>query len=200
MTRLAGTAAAWLGAALVALPVLAVEAEHAVEEGHGETATFLGLPTWLWMTLNLLVFWGLIIYFVGPAIKSFLDARGRSIEEGLKEARERRAEAETLRATLGQKIAELQREVDELARRAESEGRRDGEQIRTQAQRERDRLLAQARGEIDHRLAQARQELKEYTAALAAGLARERLENELSPADRKRLFEENVTRLEREAR
>ena len=189
------SAAVWLG---YALPALAAEAEHAAEEGHG--ATFLGLPTWIWMTLNLLVFWGLIIYLVGPAITRFLDARGKSIEEGLREARERRAAAETLRATLGQKIAELEREVEELSRRAEAEGRREGEQILAQAQRERDRLLTQARGEIDYRLAQARQELKEYTATLAASLARERLESELSPADKRRLFEENVTRLERGAR
>lgn len=163
------------------------------------TATWLGLPAWLWMLANLILFFGVLGYYLGPPIARFLEARGRRITEELQEARERRTEAGRLQTTVGEKVARLEEQIEELLERAEGEGRREHDAVLAQAEREQERLLAQARSEIDHRLAQARQELERYTAELAAGLARERLERELGPEERKRLFRANLVRLEREA-
>lgn len=161
------------------------------------TATWLGLPAWIWMLANLILFFGALGYFLGPPIARYLEARGRRIEEELEEARERRAEAGSLQATLGEKIARLEEQIQEILARAEAEGRREHDAVLSQAEADQERLLTQARGEIDHRLAQARQELERYTAELAARLAREKLERDLGPADRKRLFRTNLARLER---
>ncbi|HEX6199655.1 MAG TPA: F0F1 ATP synthase subunit B [Thermoanaerobaculia bacterium] len=163
------------------------------------TATCLGLPAWIWMLANLVLFFGVLGYFLGPPIARFLEARGRRIDEELAEARERRAEAAALTAGLGDQIARLEEQIRELLERAETEGRREHDAVLAQAETEAERLLAQARGEIDHRVAQARQELERYTVALAARLAREQLEREVGPAEKKRLFRANLARLEREA-
>jgi F0F1-type ATP synthase membrane subunit b/b' len=128
-----------------------------------------------------------------------LDARGRRIQEELDEARARRAEAAELVSSLGAKIERMAEQIEEIRARGEAEGQRENEALLAQAEREQERLLAQAQGEIDHRVAQARQELKDYTAALAARLARERLERELGPEERKRLFARNLSRLGGEA-
>ncbi|HUF78340.1 MAG TPA: ATP synthase F0 subunit B [Thermoanaerobaculia bacterium] len=159
-------------------------------------ATWLGLPAWIWMLANLVLFFGVLGYYLGPPIARFLDRRGQRITAELEEARERRAEAAALQATLGEKLARLEEQVREILARGESEGQREHGALLAQAERERDRLLAQVRGEIDHRLTQARQELKRHTAALAAGLAREQLERELGPEERERIFRRNLSRLE----
>jgi F-type H+-transporting ATPase subunit b len=159
-------------------------------------ATWLGLPAWIWMLANLVLFFGVLGYYLGPPIARFLDQRGQRIAAELEEARERRAEAAALQATLGEKLARLEEQVREILARGENEGQREHEALLAQAERERDRLLAQVRGEIDHRLTQARQELKRHTAALAAGLAREQLERELGTEQRERIFRRNLSRLE----
>ena len=87
--------------------------------------------------------------------------------------------------------------MDALLERAERESEREREEILAEAARERERLAEQARAEIDQRLAQARKELTRHAVALASGLAEERLEKELTREDRRRLFDDNLVRLER---
>lgn len=184
-----------LGAAVVAGLVVALPAAAAEDP----SAIFLGLPAWIWMLANLVLYFGLLGYFLGPPLARFLEGRERRIREELEEARERRAGAAELQATLGDRIAELEAQVVALAERAEADGRLEHDRILEQAERESERLRVQAQREIEHRLAQARQELKDYTAELAARLAREQLERELGPEGRKRVFRRNLARLEREA-
>lgn len=189
MKRLAPIASAL---AAVAALLLAAPADAAADP----SATWLGLPAWIWMTANLFLYFGLLAYFLGPPLTRFLEARARRIEEELAEARERRAEAEELSSGLGAKVAALEAQIEELRARAETEGRKEHDAIRDQAAREQERLLLQAQREIEHRVAQARQELKDHTAALAARLAREQLERELGPGEKKAIFGRNLTRLE----
>jgi F-type H+-transporting ATPase subunit b len=162
-------------------------------------ATWLGLPAWVWMLANLIIFFGVLGRYLGPPIARFLEERGRRIHEELEEARERRAEASDLQSTIGSKVDELERQIDELLERAEREGQREHEDILAHAEREKERLLAQAESEIEHRVAQARQELKDFTTELAAQLAREQLESKLGSEERRDLFRRNLSRLEREA-
>jgi len=180
-----------LGAVAVAL-LVALPAAAAGDP----SATWLGLPVWIWMAANLVIFLGILGYLLGPPITRFLEARARRIHEELEEARERRAEAAELQSGLGAKVDALEAQIAELLSRADIEGHKEHDAILEQAEREKDRLLAQAQGEIDHRLAQARQELKDYTAELAASLAREQLESELGPEGRHRIFRRNLSRLE----
>ncbi len=189
--RSMASAAALLAGLLLALPAAAAE--------EGPFGTFLGLPRWLWMLANLVLFFGLIGYFLGPPLTRFLEARERRIREELEEARERRARAAELQATLGDRIAELEAQMASLAERAEADGRLEHDRILDQAEHERQRLLAQVDSEIEQRLGQARQELQDYTATLSARLAREQLERELGPEERHRVFRRNLSRLEREA-
>lgn len=181
--------------ALLAAALTAPTADAAADP----SATWLGLPAWIWMLANLVFYFGLLAYFLGPPITRFLEARARRIEEDLAEARERRVQASELQAGLGSKVAALEEQIEELRARAESEGKKEHDAIRDQAVREKERMLAQAQTEIDHRLAQARHELERYTAALAAKLARERIEGELGPEERKAIFRRNLSRLEKEA-
>jgi F-type H+-transporting ATPase subunit b len=197
--RLPGRSA-WLPRAVAAaVGVLFLATARPAAAAADPFATWMGLPAWVWMLANLVIFFGALGYYLGPPIARFLEDRGRQIREELEEAHERRAAASDLQSSLAAKVAQLEEQIDQLLERAEREGRREHDELLAQAEREKERLLSQAEGEIEHRVQQARQELKDYTTELAARLARERLESELGPEERQRLFRRNLSRLEREA-
>lgn len=189
-TGRAARRAAW---AVLAGAVLAARPAAAAAD---PTSTWLGLPAWIWMLANLILFFGLLAYFLVPPVTRYLEGRSRQIREELEEARERRREAAELQTGLGDKIARLDAQIQEILSRAESEGSKEHDAILAQAEREQERLLEQARSEIDHRVIQARQELRTYTAELAARLAREDLERRVDTGERRRIFRRNLARLE----
>jgi F-type H+-transporting ATPase subunit b len=180
-------------AAAASLPVFA-------NESSGESATFLGLPRWIWLWLNLLLFLGILGYFLVPTIKQFLETRSREIRDNLERARTQQDEARRMKIDLSGQIDALRREMEELVRRTEADAEREREEILAQAERERERLLAQTQQEVALRTAQAKKELQRYAAELAASMARERIEREVDPRQLERLFEDSLGRLERETR
>lgn len=191
LRRLSLRAAAVAGAAFV-LPLhtlLAEEGGHAAE-------TWLGIPRTFWLSANLIGFLALLGYFLVPPIKRFLEARAEEIKRNLEQAQVQQRESVAMREGLNARLAALEAEMQEMLQRARGEAERERQEILAQAERERERLLAQTREEIAHRLSQARHELTSYTAELAADLAREKVEREITPDDRKRLFEDNLRRLE----
>jgi F-type H+-transporting ATPase subunit b len=119
------------------------------------------------------------------------------VKHSLVEAARQRDEAATMESRLAAQIAELRREVDEIAARAAREGEREKQEILAEAERERERLTQQSRGEMEQGLAHARHELTAHAARLAARLAEQRLETGLTADDKRRLFRDNLARLER---
>ena len=188
--------------ALLAAPALAQEAAEHAAAGHGAAGehareTFLGLPYEVYWTLNLVVFIGILARFAGPALIRFLEDKQRNLAHALAEADRQREEAATMETRLAAQIAELRREVDELAARAEREGQREREEILAEAGREAARVEQSARAEIAQGLQQAKAQLTAHAAKLAAELAEQRLTAGLTREDRKRLFRDNLARLEK---
>jgi F-type H+-transporting ATPase subunit b len=195
---LAAGAAALLGALLLAavsMPALANE-----EGGGHEPASFLGLPRWVWLWANLLLFLGILGYFIVPGVRQFLESRSREIASNLERARTQQEEARRMKQELSGQIEALHREMDELVKRTEADAEREREEILAQAERERERLLQQTQQEIELRTGLARKELQRYAAELAATLARERIERETGPDQLERLFDESLQRLENQRR
>jgi F-type H+-transporting ATPase subunit b len=181
---------------LVSMPALASE-----EGGGGhEAATFLGLPRWIWLWANLILFLGIIGWFVVPGIRQFLTSRSKEIQESLERARTQQEEARRMKAELSSQIETLRREMQDLVKRTEADAEKEREEILAQAERERERLLQQTQQEIELRTGQARKELQRYAAELSASLARERIEREVDGRKLDRLFDESLARLESEKR
>lgn len=176
----------------VTSPLFAVPAEG----GEGGSDSWLGMPRWILLVINLVVFLGILVYFAGPAVAAFLGGKQEEVEKSLAEAERQRAEAEQMSQKLEAQVVALRAEVEELRQRAEREGGREREEILREAERERERIREQTKGEIAHRLQQARQELTRHAVALASGLAEEKLASEITSKDRERLFEANLVRLE----
>jgi F-type H+-transporting ATPase subunit b len=163
--------------------------------GHGDDR-WLGMPRPVFLTLNLLVFFGALAWFGVPPIAAFLADKQQEIRHALAEADRQRAEAAAMESRLAAQIAELRREVDEVAARAAREGEREQREILAEAERERERLETAARTEVEQALVRARQELTAHAARLAAQLAEQRLTAGLTREDRKRIFRDNLARLE----
>ena len=176
------------------LPLLGADEEHGEEHG---PETFLGLPTWIWMSSNLLVFLGLLAKYVGVPISGLLETRSKSIAEDLEQAEGQRREAKEMKASLEEQVTALERQLNDVIARAEEDGAEERREILARAERERERLLEQAQEEIDLRISQAKAELTEHTARLAAELARQKLASSIGPQDLDRLFDDNLGRLER---
>ncbi len=179
-------------AALVAILLPAVAS---AEEG----GAFLGIPRPLWLTINLIGFLIVLVWFVGRPLGQFLQSRRDGIRGELQAAREKLAEAERLRQQVVERLEQVEREMEEMKRQAEVAGARDAERIRALAEEEAARFLEKVDAEIGRRSAETRQQLAADTATLAAQLAKELLARETSDSDRARILERSLKALTQDA-
>ena len=183
MTRARSVAAALF---VSLAPALAL----ASEEGGGASSNLV------WHLANLALVIGVIVYFARTPIRTFMAERRQNIEAGIESARRELAEAEHLLAECNQRIASLDREVEGIRNT-----------VRAQAENERERLLADARNTaerirrdaqlaVEQEARNARQALRNEAAEMAVRLAGDLLKRQVSEADRSRLVDEFVERVE----
>jgi F-type H+-transporting ATPase subunit b len=177
---------------------VAAEATHAEGSAHGghEESKFLGLPSWIWKLVNMLAFFGVLVYFIGKPIKRALAGRHEQIQQEAQEARERRAKADQLAADIQARLSQLENEVRQIRDRALAEGERQKQEMIAAAEAEAKKILASARGEVENRLKHARHELTEYAGQLASERAEQILREKTTDADRQKLFNESLKQVE----
>jgi F-type H+-transporting ATPase subunit b len=177
--------------ACAALPAWAVE-----ETGEG----FLGLPSLFWKTANLVVFFGLLAYLLVRPLSRFFRARREQIVSHMKEAANQQREAERLRSEMETRVAALSGEIEALKERLRRDGERERAALEHQGEEEAARLVAQIGAEAARRVEEARRALASEAAAVAADLALELLQRELTTEDRERIFRATLERLRGGAR
>lgn len=173
---------------LLASPESAAEAE--------ETAKFLGLPMWIWQLANLVLFVGLLLYFVAKPLGAAFRKRQEDIEERRRDAEKKRAAVENLAAEIRSRTAAIEKEMVEIRARGRADGEEAQRALAERADAESERIRREAAEEIERRLETARAELRRAAAALTASEATEILAKEITAADRERLLEDSVARLE----
>ena len=167
------------------------------DEAHGGGAghapkTYFGMPGWLLKLLNMLLFIGLLFYFLRKPVASALVSRREQIRKDAEEAAARRAKADQLASDIQARLTQIEQEVVAIRQRAEAEGERQKRELIAAAEAEAAKILAVARNEVDNRLKHARQELTEFAGQLAAERAETILRNNINDADRKKLFQESL--------
>lgn len=167
----------------------------AAEQAEEHAATFLGLPLWLWSLVNLALFLGVMLYFVARPLAAMFRKRQLEVEQRLREAKERRAEAARLEAQVKERMVRLDQEIVEIRARGLAEGESERAALSEKADLEVERVRREAEEEIGRRLAAAKQELRRTAADLTAGVARDLLAAQITDQDRRRLLEESVARL-----
>jgi F-type H+-transporting ATPase subunit b len=151
-----------------------------------------------WQIVNVLLLVGVIVYFARKPVLAYLANRRDGIANNLDSSAQLLSEAERRLAEWSRKAANLEQEAAEI---------RDA--TRRAAEAERDRILADARVTADRirhsagavaerELRLARETLRKEAADLAVELAAKILREQVNDADRTRLVDEFIGRVERE--
>jgi F-type H+-transporting ATPase subunit b len=149
--------------------------------------------------LNFTLLVGALAYFLRSPVAGYLASRSAQIRQDLVTAAEMRAAATAQLAEIDKKLQALPAELEALKRQGAEDVKAEQARIAQSAADERTRLLEQTRREIDMRLRIARRELTEHAAALAVGVAEQRIRRAITPEDQIRLVDRYASQL-KEAR
>jgi F-type H+-transporting ATPase subunit b len=167
------------------------EPPHGGGEGHAEK-TYFGMPGWVLKLANMLLFLGVLGYFVGGPVKKAFRERNESIRREAQEARERREKADQMASAIQARLTAIETEVRAIHERAQAEGERQKRELMVAAEAEAQKILAAARNEVDNRLKHARTELTEYAGELATQRAEAILREKINDQDQRNLFQESL--------
>jgi len=181
--RSASQAGAVLAATLLLFALLPVDLAAAAEEGGSAW-----LPT-IAKIVNFGILVGVLVYFLRAPIASYLKSRGETIRKDLVDASSLRAAADRQLGEVRTRLAALPAELQELTRRGQQELADERVRMKDATARAREQLLERTRREIDLRFRMARRELVEHTADLSVKLARQRIEQTMTPDDQSRLID-----------
>ncbi len=143
-------------------------------------------------SVNFVVLFGALVYFLYKPLQSYLEKRSLEVKEAMKDAEESRKESEKRFDEARARLAGLEEEIEKIKKEAEVAGLREKEKISRLAQEEAERIKHLAQQEIELELKAGTQELKEYTAALATNLAQERIKKKLTEEDHSLLIDKSI--------
>jgi F-type H+-transporting ATPase subunit b len=175
---------------LVIVPLL-LFMSYAEESHASQTRDFLG------KVVNFLLLFGGLAYLLRKPLGKFLQGRSDSLEKELRGAKDSREEAIERLATVEARLSTLDKEVEKLRLEAEKEGWALHQRIVEEARRDAERLKHFARQEIEMHTQDAVRGIKEFAAALATDLARQRIQDQMTGEDQSSLIEKSIERLEK---
>lgn len=175
-------------ALLTLLPRLA----RAASEAGGSTQLF-------WTTANLVLLLAVLFYFGRRPLMGWLAARRDRILGEIEAAARLQREAEESHARWQRQLAELDAELDRIHAGSRERAQRERERILQDARAGAERIRNEARSAVEQELRRAREQLREEASALSIELAAELLRGQVTEADRDRLLDEFIARVERPA-
>ncbi len=149
------------------------------------------LPT-IAKIVNLLLFVGLMFYFLRRPIKEAFRARQESIRSELMRAEEERAAALAKLEEVEGRIARLDAEVETIRANAQKEAAEERARVERATEAEIRKIREQARREIESAAKAARAELRTFTAEQSVKLAEEMIRRDIRPEDDAHLAREYV--------
>jgi F-type H+-transporting ATPase subunit b len=160
----------------------------------------LGIPMTIWQLINLVGFFAVLLYFVARPITNVFRLRQVEIQKRLEDAERRRAEAARLEVQIHERLAALEKELEEIRVSGVAEGESARAALLEQAERDAEVVARSANEQIGRHLESAKEELRGLAAALTTKSAGELLASSMNEEDRRRLLEESVSRLRSGAR
>lgn len=179
-------------------PAFAAQAVPGAQHGAGEAAEgehssdVVGMVARL---VNFAILAGTLVYLLRSPLAGYLADRSSQIRSDLVNAAEMKQAAAAQIEEIDRKMKALPGELEALRKQGAQEIAAEEARILTAAAAERDRLLEQARREIDMQVKIAERELVSHAADLAVGVATERIKNNITDDDQKRLVDRYVQQL-----
>ncbi len=149
------------------------------------------LPT-IAKLVNLLLFIGLMLYFLRRPIREAFRARQGSIREELMRAEEERAAAVARLEEVEGRLARLDAEVEAVRAQAQREAEEERVRVARSTEDEIRKLREQAQREIESAGKAARHDLRRFAAEQSVRLAEEMIRRNMRPEDDARLVESYV--------
>ena len=152
------------------------------------------LPT-IAKVVNLLLFVGLMFYFLRRPIVGAFRGRQESIRSELMHAEEERAAAEGRLQEVEARLARLDTEIEAIRAHARKEAAEERARVERATEAEIKKIREQARREIKSAAKAARAELRTFTAEQSVKLAEELIRRDIRPEDDAHLAREYVEEL-----
>jgi F-type H+-transporting ATPase subunit b len=146
--------------------------------------------------LNFVLLIAVLLYFVRKPAQEFFSQRRSRIESDLREAAELKKQAEERHAKWQRRLADLERELDEIRATSRERAETEREHILADARKAAERIRRETTSAIDHELRRARARLRDEASDLAVELAEGLLREQVTDGDRARLLDEFIARVE----
>jgi F-type H+-transporting ATPase subunit b len=173
---------------IVAWPLLALGAE-----GHGDDHHGMSTPLKLTvMTINLAIFLFLLRATAWPMMKEWVAARRRSVVEALEKAAIVTREAEALKQQWSDRLASLDREIDEMRAQARTQIEAEREQILEATRKVSEGIRRDAERAAEQELRNAQERLRAEVAAQAYQLACKAAPPLLGTGEQRRFVDEFI--------
>lgn len=169
---------------LLAVPAFASEGGEAHEE------------SLFWPLVNFALLVAVLVYFTRKPIQSFFAERRRAIQEDLERSAELQRQAEERYAKWQRRLVDLERELEGIRRVSRERAESERENILADARANAARIEQTARLAVEQELRRAREQLRDEASELAVELAAGLLREQVTPADRDRLVDEFIARVE----
>jgi F-type H+-transporting ATPase subunit b len=171
-----------------ALLLLAAPASAASEGGSSDFG---------WQVFNFVLLVVVLLVVTRKPIQSYLEDRRNGIMTSLSEAAALQREAEENYSRWQRQLVELDQRIDEIRSTAAARAERESTQILTDARATAERIKRDATAAIESELRRAQARLRAETSELAIELAAGILREQVNDADRDRLLDEFISRIEK---
>jgi F-type H+-transporting ATPase subunit b len=169
-----------LAFASYALPQESPTSTHTNETEQGD-------PWIWWKWANFAILAAGIGYLIGKNVPPLFRKQSDEIQNALAEAARIKREAEAYAASVEARLANLQREIEDLRKTARAEMTAESERVRRETEHHLQRIREQAVQEVGLMTRGAKDGLRKYAAELAIGLAEQRIRSRMNPAVQEKL-------------
>jgi len=153
------------------------------------------LLPFLGKTLNFVILFGGLAYFLYRPLRNYLQKRSLEIKQSLEEAENSKKEAEERLKETKAQLEALGERIEQIKKEAKSTGQKEKERIISKAKKEAERIKHLSQQEIELLVEGGIRELKEYTIEMATILARERIKKRMTAKDHSLLMDKCIERL-----
>ncbi len=189
--RSAGIRAGALATGLLLLLVTIIPTSALASGDDGDV-----MKTTIWQAINLVILLGVLIWASRKPVVQFMSERREAIQNDLSSSAELLSEAERRNSELQRKLVDIEGELEDIRETSRRRVEEEAERILAEANAAAERIRKDAQIAAAQEMRRAQHELREEAADLALDLAGTILREQASDADRERLMDEFITRVE----
>ena len=169
---------------------------YAAEGGAEHVNTAGQLKDFMWRCINFAVLMGIAVWGIKKAdVKGMMAARKSGIESALKEAVEAKEKAEAKFKEYSDRLAQANKEIEEISLNMKREGEVEKERIIAEATAAAARLKAQAESAAEQEVLKAKAELRAEAAKLAVELAEQKIRTNIAKGDQDKLVGDYISKV-----